>query len=101
MDAIAQVPAHVWLVIHVAGLALALSSRSHLGPVCAVCTCVLLVFSTLIVAGVATVGFLYQQPFWAISGCTLGVMAVAAVFERSGHEHEALLQSIALPDEVS
>ncbi len=98
MEAVTQVPPQVWLVFHVVGVALALSSRCHATPGCVFGTNVLLAASTLVVGGVAAVGFLCQQPFWAASGCTLGVMAVAAVFERGSNEPGAILRAVALED---
>ena len=95
MEAVTLVPAQVWLAIHIAGVLLAVSSRSHLAPLCAFCTNVLLTSSTLVVGGVAIVGFIYQQPYWAMSGCTLGMMAVISVFERSSYEHETTLLAVA------
>lgn len=98
MTAVVSLPGYVWPAIHVLGLLLALSSRSRLGPRCAFCTNLLLVASTLVVAGVALFGFASQEPFWALSGCTLGVMAITTVFDRSGHEYDLVLQEIALTE---
>jgi len=100
MDAVCCVPPHVWLAIHLVGIVLAVSSRSHLGPTCAVCTSCLLTISTGVVAVVAAVGFLCQQPFWAASGCTLGLMAVVTCFERRGEEPDRLLQAFATGDKL-
>lgn len=94
MDALASVPTYVWAIVHVMGLALAIASRGSLGPRCAFCTNMLLVATTLVVAGVAMMGCLYEQPFWAVSGCTLGVMAIATVFEGSQTEPDSALQRI-------
>lgn len=95
MDALVSTPPEIWLAVHLAGIVLALSSRSHLGARCAFCTNLLLGVSTLIVGCVATVGFLSQQPFWAASGCTLGLMAVMTCFERGVHETDVVLRGIA------
>jgi len=61
----------------------------------------LLGMSTLVVGCVATVGFLSQQPFWAASGCTLGLMAVMTCFERGVHEHDHLLHGIATAENTA
>jgi hypothetical protein len=44
---------------------------------------------------VAAMGFISQQPFWAASGCTLGLMAVVMCFERGAYEPDHLLQVFA------
>lgn len=100
MEAVCSVPPQVWLAIHLAGIVLAVSSRGHLGTCCAVCTHCLLAASTAIVGVVAAVGFILQQPFWAASGCTLGLMAVVMCFERQTHEPDRLLQAIAAGDDA-
>lgn len=98
MDALASVPVYVWALVHVLGLMLAIASRGSLGPRCAFCTHLLLVATTLIVAGVAMVGYLSEQPFWAVSGCTLGAMAIATVFEASQQDPElGLREALAEP----
>jgi hypothetical protein len=94
LDALASIPTYVWAIVHVLGLMLAIASRGSLGPKCAFCTHLLLVASTLVVAGVAMMGYLYEQPFWAVSGCTLGAMAIATVFESSQRETEIPLQEM-------
>lgn len=94
MDALASVPTYIWAIVHVLGLMLAIASRGSLGPRCAFCTQLLLVATTLVVAGVATMGCLYEQPFWAVSGCTLGAMAIATVFEGSQNEPDLALQKV-------
>jgi hypothetical protein len=96
MEAVCSVPPQVWLLIHLVGIMLAVSSRSHLGPLCAICTTCLLTASTAVVGVVATVGFVSQQPFWAASGCTLGLMAVVMCFERATYEPDRLLQAMAM-----
>lgn len=98
MDAVCSAPPQLWLAIHLVGIMLAVSSRSHLGPACAFCTTCLLTVSTAVVGVVAVVGFLSQQPFWAASGCTLGLMAVVSCFERGVHEPDHLLQAIAMEE---
>jgi hypothetical protein len=95
MDAVCSVPPQVWLAIHLVGIILAVSSRSHLGPLCAFCTSCLLTASTAVVGMVAAMGFISQQPFWAASGCTLGLMAVVMCFERGAYEPDHLLQVFA------
>jgi hypothetical protein len=92
-------PPHFWVVVHIVGIALAVSSRSHLGPMCALCTNCLMTLSMVSVGLVAVVGFLTQQPFWAASGCTLGLMAVVMCFEGNRHEPDRVLQAFAVSDE--
>lgn len=99
MDAVYAVPPQIWLIIHLIGIVLAVSSRSHLGPMCALCTSCLLTASTAVVGVVAAVGFVSQQPFWAASGCTLGIMAIVICFERAVHEPDRLLQAFASGEE--
>ncbi|MDA8745408.1 hypothetical protein N9N28_12300 [Rubripirellula amarantea] len=99
MEAVLSVPPHVWLAIHLIGIVLAISSRSHLRPTCAVFTSCLMTVVMAVVGVVAVVGFLSQQPFWAASGCTLGLMAVVTCFERQSYEPDRLLQAFALGEE--
>ncbi|QDU56194.1 hypothetical protein [Aeoliella mucimassa] len=100
MDAVLNAHPGVWLAVHLAGIILAVSSRNHLKPVCAVCTSFLLSITMGVVAVIAVVGFLSQQSFWAASGCTLGLMAVVVCIERTGFEPDRLLQSIAQGDDI-
>lgn len=95
MEAVAMVPPHVWFAVHVIGIVLALSSRSHLGATCAFFTSCLLTTTMVAVGIMAVVGFLSQQPFWAASGVTLGLMAVVSCFERHTYEPDLLLAAIA------
>lgn len=99
MEAVHWVPPHVWLAIHVIGIVLAISSRSHLGPTCAVCTNCLMTVVMAVVGVVAVFGFLSQQPFWAASGTTLGLMAVVTCFERQSYEPDRVLQAFAAGEE--
>lgn len=98
MDVIASVPLYVWPAIHVLALLLALSSRTRVGMVATLCTTVLLVASTGVVAVVAAVSFLSQQPHWALSGCTLGAIAIATVFDRTQQPLDDSLEMIALSE---
>ncbi len=93
-----SIPPHFWVAVHVLGIMMAVCSRGRLGPLCFVCTNCLLTVSMVIVGVLAAVGFLCQQPFWAASGCTLGLMAVVICFERSSEEPHRLLQAIAAND---
>ena len=94
MEAVLEIHPGIWVAVHLAGIVLAVSSRSHLGPVCTFCTSFLLMLSMALVGMVAAVSFLAQQPFWAASGCTLGMMAVVMCLERTGYEPNRLLQAI-------
>lgn len=95
MDILASIPTSAWAVIHVMGLLLAVASRGSLGPRCAFCTNTLLVATTLIVAGVAVMGYIAERPFWAVSGCTLGAMAIATVFETHRSEQDLRFADLA------
>jgi hypothetical protein len=77
---------------------LAIASRGSLGPRCALCTYSLLIAATLTVAGVAVVGCIAEQPFWAVSGCTLGAMAIATVFETRRSEHALMFADVAVAE---
>lgn len=101
MEAVVSIPPQIWFAIHVIGIVLAVSSRSHLGPRCALCTSCLLTATMAVVSISAVMGFLGQQPFWAASGCTLGLMAIFACFERQTHEPDRLLQAIALGEDLA
>lgn len=98
LDTLVSLPTYVWAIIHVLGLLLAIASRGSLGPRCAVCTYSLLAVTTLTVAGVAVMGYIAERPFWAVSGCTLGAMAIATVFETRRSENALMFADVAVAE---